>query len=303
MSRDYAVFCKSFRDDFPRLGNLIKSWEKHGSGIPMLLSVPRSDIGLLYESFEIPAGVWVISDESYVGSSEHSPYGWMHQQICKLAVYRTRFADSYYLIDSDSYFVSDLTTGDFVDGQGQLRIVASPLSTRYSLNNPLLHKYLGDESVVANATPFPELEREIFLRNLAKARADHKADPSLVAGDRRKYIGEVFTKDGTYNNPLNWGPNPIFHSEILFSMEVDIKEVGMNLRDLIYLAPWEYEWYAYYSMQRYSGPIVPSVSSCVHFAKDTDVEFAKESGVSTDILARRFKAVAMASRHFDLAEF
>ncbi|MBE7340232.1 hypothetical protein [Corynebacterium aurimucosum] len=265
--------------------------------------MPRSDIGLLYESFDIPTGVWVISDESYVGRSEHSPYGWMHQQICKLAVYRTKFADSYYLIDSDSYFVSDLSTSDFVDGQGQPRIVASPLSTRYSSNNPLLHKYLTDESVVENAKPFPELERETFLRNLSKARADHKANPSLIAGDRRKYIGEVFAKDGIYNSPLNWGPNPIFHSEILFSMAIDIKEVGMNWRDLIYLAPWEYEWYAYFAMQRFSGTVVPSVSSCIHFAKDSDVEFAKEEGVSTDTLARRFKSVAMASRHFDLEKF
>lgn len=305
MSRRYAIYCKSFRDDFGRLAQLVESKTRFCPDIPMVLSVPKEDVALLYDTIEIPNGVWVVSDESYVGDNNLSKYGWLFQQICKMSLSHLDFADSYYIIDSDSYFINPIESDHFEDRFGRLKVLASPISTRYWGENPLLEAYLKGEVTNNhfNATVEP-LSHAEFLEELSVARLAHKADSSKVAGERRAYISGIFnpTNDRRISS-LNWGPSPIFHKEILLELESLIAENGMNWRDLIYLAPWEYEWYGFFAMRTFQGLVLPSVSSCLHFATEEDVKLAKSKGITISDISRKFTSIAMASRHFDLAEF
>ncbi|WP_288872468.1 DUF6492 family protein [uncultured Corynebacterium sp.] len=305
MSRRLAIYCKSFRDDFNRLKNLIDSHQRHCADIPMIVSVPVADIALLYDAFDVPAGVWIVADESYAGDENFSKYGWMYQQICKMSLSRLDFADSYFVIDSDSYFLKPLNEDVFVDRFGHLKIVASPISTRYWGENPLLDRYINGELV--KTAPVPQispLSKTSVVENLEIARLAHKGNSSLVAGERRRYISEIFNPETDRSlASLNWGPSPIFHTEILDELEELIAPLGMNWRDLIYLSPWEYEWYGYFAVRTSQHPIVPVPSECIHFASESDVSLAKEKGLSADGISKRFTAIAMASRHFDLTEF
>lgn len=142
MGRRTAIYCKSFRDDFSRLSNLIESRQKFAPEVPMFISVPKSDIGLLYETMEVPSGVWIAADETYVDENNYSQYGWIYQQICKLSLARTDFADSYLVMDSDTYFVAPVSESLFFKPDETLNIVAGMLNGRFTERNGALLAYL-----------------------------------------------------------------------------------------------------------------------------------------------------------------
>lgn len=130
----------------------------------------------------------------------------------------------------------------------------------------------------------------------------HKGNPSRVAAERTEYIERAFFGKGrnTALRNLHFGPSPLFNAEILQELEKVIHSLGMNWRDLIYLAPWEYKWYGYFATTVYEAGVNIVESPCIHFAKEEDVIYAKSRGISMQTISNRYTALAMASRHFDL---
>src|SRR3954449_5514665 len=91
-----AVFCKSFRNDFDRLINLVNSFQRFvDPAVGMLISVPRADMTGAQHLLESQARITLVCDDDYTDAAARGMGGWVHQQLCKLSVHRTDFADSY----------------------------------------------------------------------------------------------------------------------------------------------------------------------------------------------------------------
>ena len=291
-----AIFCKTYTVDFPRVQQLLASWARLNDHIPFLLSVPEAEYDLLWQQVQIPRGVTVVTDESYLIPGAPSKIGWYQQQVCKLCVHRTGFADSYLMLDSDSYLIAPVPEALF-GTPDRLPVVASPLYTKFWSGNAALTRLLlqGEDAPPLTA----RLGRtDDFATRLAAVRAAHRADPAASGRAREIYIRQLFE-----TRTVATQPTQIFHDVVLKGLSALLETQGMNFYDAIRLAPWEYNWYSYYAM---SDPALPTVgirSPVMHFADDAAVDHARDLGLTEATIARHFCAIQMASRHFDALSF
>jgi len=106
--KNIVLYCKSYRNDYDRVCNLVESIKKHNvDSIPFYVSVPSQDI----ELFRRIDGINLLEDEQvYAGSAS----SWIQQQIVKSSFWKLGLAENYVCIDSDSYFIRNFTIGDFM---------------------------------------------------------------------------------------------------------------------------------------------------------------------------------------------
>jgi hypothetical protein len=288
-----AVFCKSFREDFGRLGNLIDSHRLFNPSIPLIISVPHTEVELCNSMAPVGGGVQIICDEDYAPRDMAGMHGWYQQQICKLSIHRSNLADAYFSIDSDAYFVRPVETNDFFHGE-RPRIVFSNLFTKYSPWNSNLLKYIIDSRYTPNDVIVPG-----SLDGFASRLEDFRHWLSLTTSSqpikRAAWINRLFAvPEGTALQP-----GQILHATLLAAMEKFFLSYGIDLVELIKLIPWEYNWYGSWASAALSNEVALSTSPILHFASDEDVAHARQHGVTQENLAARFKAVQMAARHFD----
>ena len=304
-----AVFCKSFRDDFARLPRLIGSWREHARDFPLLLSVPAADRELLPEAAG-GEGITVVEDEAYAPEIPAGMGGWMQQQVCKLSVHHTGFADAYVTIDSDSYFVGPLREEHVFDGERRL-VVYSKLYTVFEAppaGNENLLGFLRDEAAVAAGDAryfdlaggsFEGFDARLAgYRERAAAAGGYEA-AGFGALERSAWLFDLFAIP---NNAI-LQPGQILHAPFLAGLELFLADRGMGLGEAIALIPWEYNWYAAYSMTAHADVARGGLSLILHFASEPAVEAAKAAGVSAEMIGRRFPILQMAARHFDREEF
>lgn len=290
----YAIFCKSFRDDFARLARLLKSIEEtNGSDIPMLISVPEHDIALLSEQINLPNFTKVIPDEQYTIEGEQFSYGWLQQQVCKLSVHRTGFAESYLMIDSDSYVINPVDRSIFYT-ETHPNVVYAPVSTKYEPWNDALA-----DIILSRDSPCKLPARSGTLTGFASELAAIRAEetPDMHPDERGAFIPRLFRA-----NNASTQPGQIFHSHILRQLEEFLADHNMSFYDAIRLSPWEYNWYGYFAACN-NEEVVGVFSPIVHFASDIAISDAREKGITLALLRRHFTAIQMAARHFDTLEF
>lgn len=291
-----AIFCKSFRGDFHVLKNLVSSVARFAPDMRLLISVPKADLALLQNTQDIPGFVTVVTDEEYLGRDGVSKMGWYQQQVCKLSMHRLDFADSYLILDSDTYLISEVSDKIFHEGD-KLIIVANEIFTKFRPSNSILLACMkGQRQWTDIRHRMGSLNH--FEDRIASALSEHKSNQHLSGRDREKYIRYVFD-----SGKCAVQPSQIFHAAILKSMERRLAAIGVSWNRLINLAPWEYNWYAHYALASPEFEIVGKASPVVHFASEQDVMYAKDHGVSVELLQEHFCAVAMASRHFERTEF
>jgi len=300
-----ALFCKSFRDDFDRLGLLLHSARQHAGGYAFILSIPRGDLAALRERIGVPSHIKLIFDEDYAPAESNALPGWLQQQVCKLSLHRTGLADSYLVIDSDSYLVAPVADSDFLAG-GRRKIVYSSLFTGYYEANVALSKFLT-ETDEAHAEALASRRyckvapgtTEGIAARLAEYRAWLAAEKDPSPMDRGPWINKVFkVQAGTA-----FQPGQILHAALLAEMETFFAGLGISLADLIRLAPWEYNWYACWAASARPDEVEPSISPILHFASREAVDHARRQRITPAIIAKRFKIIQMAARHFDDRRF
>jgi hypothetical protein len=296
LPRRNAIFCKSFKDDFPVLKNLISSVAQHAPGLAMLISVPRSDLPLLKDTVHLPGFVSVVADEDYLGAEKSLPSGWYHQQVCKMSMHRLGFADSYFVLDSDAYLIAPVEDGLFQIGEN-LVIVASDVYTRLNRGNMRLEAYIERPEMAAEVAG-PLFDLADVSENLLTARRDFANRPWQGVKLKKQYLSQVFPPTN-----LSMQPAQIFHTEVLRSIEGFLDGQGMDWWSLIELAPWEYSWYGRFALSLPDAGIIGRPSPVVHFASEDDVAHAKAKGYTLETLRQRFCAVQMAARHFDRERF
>ncbi len=291
----YAIYCKSFRDDFLRLERLLDSIKKtNGSNLPMLISIPEQDIGIFKSSISIPDFVTIIADEEYTIEGEKFSYGWLQQQVCKLSVHRTGFANSYLMIDSDSYVINRIEESIFYTNNIP-NVVYSQIHTKYEPGNDALAGMILGE-IIPNGSIVKSGTLSQFASELAAIKAE--GVPNMHPDERGIYIPRLFQAQR-----ISTQPGQIFHSQILHRLEEFLLMHNMSFYDAIELSPWEYNWYGYFAASDNDSEIVGVVSPIVHFASDEAISHAREKGITIKSLCQHFTAIQMAARHFDTLEF
>src|SRR5437868_3100672 len=137
----HAIFCESFRDDFPLLRSLLDTYEKYCPSWKFLLSVPKADLPILKRDVVLPRNCDVIVDEEYCPINMFNEEGWRHQQVCKLSIHHIGYAEHFYAVDSDSYFISDITDLDIIES-GAAKFFYSQISTAIRPTNQALLEYI-----------------------------------------------------------------------------------------------------------------------------------------------------------------
>ncbi|MDO9708623.1 DUF6492 family protein [Paracraurococcus lichenis] len=290
-----AVFCKSFRDDFDRLTALVESYERFvDPAVTMLVSVPDHDMALARLVLRGHDRVTLVTDESYTGVSARSMGGWVHQQLCKLSVHRTGHADSYFALDSDSYFIRPFGPADFVNADGLPRFVASPVYTVYQAGNDLLFRILEGAEV---PTLPPVLAIEDGPRiDLRAARAASAAQQDNSPGARGPLLDLVF---GAELRSLAFQPSQFLIAPVLQAMEEELAAQGGSFAEVLSIAPWEYNWFASYCLYSRRFSCAPMMSPTIAFVSSDTVAEARRKGVTHTSLSRHFAAVQMAARHHE----
>lgn len=290
-----AIFCKSFRDDFGRLTILLDSIDRFvDPAVSCLISVPKHDMAEANALFRDRGRVCLVNDEDYAGASARAMGGWVHQQLCKLTVHRTRFADSYFALDSDSYFIRPFGPADFQNADGLPRFVASPVFTVYQPHNRGLFDILDGHAV-------PELPAVIAdgmgkPLDLAAIRAASAALGAGSPGERGMLLDNVF---GSEMRRLAFQPSQFLIAEVLAAMEADLAAIGSNFAEILSISPWEYNWFGSYCLHARRVSCVPSISPTIGFVKAEMVAEARKNGVTHARLACHFAAIQMAARHHE----
>jgi hypothetical protein len=129
--KDVALFVKSYRPDLALAHRLLNSVSRHNRDqIDVFISVPADDVVTFRDLSRRFSDVSVLVDD-YFGIPridrkiwDFAP-GYITQQLVKLSVQRIFEARNYVILDSDTYFIRDFATKDFIapDGTG-LTVVA-----------------------------------------------------------------------------------------------------------------------------------------------------------------------------------
>jgi len=124
--KELVLYCKSYRRDFLRLKNLLKSIsEFNADKIPFYISTSRDDYP---ELIKVLAGCgeyeWV-SDEDIVAANqrvrpgiERARSGGLAQQTIKSEFWRLGISENYVCLDSDCLFIKKFFISDFIASDG-----------------------------------------------------------------------------------------------------------------------------------------------------------------------------------------
>ena len=214
--KDIAVFIKSHRPDLALVHRLLDSISRHNRDrIGVFISVPADDVMTFQDLSRRFNGVSVLADDHFgiprvEGKIWGFAPGYIAQQLVKLSVQRLSEARNYLILDSDTYFIRDFATKDFIapDGTG-LTVLAD------------------DKDLVADPAYAP----------FAKARA-MKID--LIA-DR---LGVPALSRATCHN------NTVFQDSVLRDFHDWCRSEHLSLLDLMTIAPVEFSWYNLFLVQR-----------------------------------------------------
>ncbi len=294
--RDIAIFCKSFRDDFDRLGQLLATLRAFNKDdIPFALSLPAGDVDLFRVTFP-DERLEIHLDHDLTGLEEPVASGWTYQQVVKLCCDRTCIAHSYFIVDSDFYFVRPFTHADLVDPHGAPFTILSPYShtTDYPAMFPDVLAWIGS----GDARRFDAEAMRVLRSGRRPDLMGHPAE--LQALCRGTDLAAVF---GRPSLRYFCQPGPILHSAVLR----DIREQpipsastapGAVAELLIRLSPWEINWHSEYLFA--SGlPIVVQPSLVFAIASQAGCDAVAAAGLTEADFSRRYLALAMAARHYD----
>lgn len=294
--RDIAIFCKSFRDDFVRLGQLLASLRAFNKdAVPFALSLPAGDVDLFRATFP-DERLEIYLDHDLTGLEEPAASGWTYQQVVKLCCDRTCIAHSYFVVDSDFYFVRPFTHADFADPHGAPFTILSPHShtTDYpEMFRDALAWIGGGDARCFDAGAMRVLrsgQRPDLMRGATELQAlCHGTDLAAVFGrPSLRYFCQ---------------PGPILHSAVLrIIREQPIPSAsqapGAVAELLIRLAPWEINWHSEFLFAS-DLPIIVQPSLVFAIASQTGYDAVAAAGLTEADFGRRYLAVAMAARHYD----
>lgn len=290
----FALFCKSFREDFERLSILVNSFENHNpERLVIYVCVPDSDRQIFLD--RVGSGrVELLTDRQLVEQTRAQ--SWKHQQLVKMNAFREDLADALFIVNSDTYFFRDVTRSDFIRADGSVAMVASCVEHIFDENWELLANYLDDRAAIAPLT-LEQLGVNVHARagriHWYHRVADVILRPSYHS--RRVRPSRFFGRHGISYAPL---PGAIWTKESLESLRRDVLEPRhLKFEHLLDYCPWEAYWVAEWELLRGLPGRHLVEPLLVHLRRDTTILRASREGVTQARLARRYLGAQLAARH------
>jgi hypothetical protein len=223
-----VLYCKSWRQDVLRARRLAQSVERFNrEKLELHLSAPGADLPLFRRQL---AGIPHVlhSDEDIVRRNPRltlarvaSMPGYRSQQVVKSEFWRLGLCENYVCLDSDSYFIRDFGTADFL----------TPDGTPYT--------------VMHEGKDFLQ-----YLVNIGKQKyVDHASD------ETRRFAEEFPGVESRYR----FGPTPVIWSRRVWAAldEQILQPRGLSFADAIVRFPSELHWYGGALLTCHPFAIVP----------------------------------------------
>ncbi len=208
-------------------------------------------------------------------------------------------ADHYAVLDSDCYFIRDVTAADLrPTGSKPFVACGSSIRTVLKADNGTLLRYLHGE-LVPGPEHLPQAPAEIVgkLDEFVRYKDLDQSNPG--ATERSGIPFQVFGSQRW----LFYQPGQYFSGKRLRRLCDYFGQHGLTPGDAILICPWEYNWYGEYAATHGYAETEFRVSPFLHFQEQADLQFAREQNVTEDVMRQKFLFVQMASRHLDELTF
>lgn len=235
-----VLFCKTYKGGFERFKILKESVDKYNKeNLPFYISVPKADMEL-FKTIKHKASYkfTILTDEEILGFSPDDMPGWISQQMVKMKFYKLKLCKFYLVLDSDSYFIRDFYTSDFMYSENVPYIImhenkyfrefASCLGDKNVFENELnIKNYLKRKGKVYNYYNNPLFSSKV----LYELEKNVDSVENLIKKFPLEYVwhGEYLLK----SRCIDFMPCESFFKIINYDSELKLwKRVGENIDDI-----------------------------------------------------------------------
>lgn len=263
-----SIFCKSYRMDLERAVVMAESVRKFNrDALPLYISVPKGDLEIFKSRIGTSDVIWTSDEEIVAANSaiDMSAYlnlpGHISQQIVKAEFWRVNANENCVCIDSDSRFIRDFFSSDFLSPEGY------PYTILHE-GKPFL------QFCLMNGIQ----ETELYFEKMSQ--------------DMREYFGRQ-------GPSYNYNPFPVIWSKkVWLALDAKLKADGTNILDAIVAHPYESSWYGETLLKYKSIPLLPKEPIFKAYLYLEEYEHDKAMGMNEQILAKFYLGVVYQSNWY-----
>ena len=261
MSSNIVLYCKSYRNDLPRVKILLDSVKRNNvDNIPFYISAPDTDVELFQSELGV-GGYTMVYDGGIVDIPSDVP-GWIGQQVIKSSFWKLGLCENYVMIDSDSYFIRPFRVSDFM---------------YENVPYTVMHE-----------------QHDLFSWTCNKTK-QLGFDPQQSFAECRLKVMDLFDRTG--GRLYDFGPSPVIWSAAVWrSLEDDyLKPAGATLTTAITKVQSEFTWYGEWLLATRPIPLLPIEPLFRVFHYQSQYAESKNQGVTESDLSRVYMGVVMQS--------
>ena len=300
IAMEFALFCKTFRDDVDRLARLVDSAEAFNTeDLPFIITAPREDHRVIADHIGVGRTMLIADEDILRFRLERG--GWYQQQVMKLAFGMSGLVDNYIILDSDHYVIRPFRKSDFLTENGTPYTIMSEYYHIAEHNHYIKRVFaeLAAGMDVELRTTSPEILSAakgpgVDAIRITPDMADPDAVPESTLWKTQAFMQRPGPGFCYYHGPI------ISTKALLALKETVLDRDGSDFETLIAIAPWEAYWYTEWVLSTRCIEVVPKAPMFVHFVTDESIIRAREIGLTNTALARSFMGVALAARHQEL---
>ncbi len=259
MSSNIVLYCKSYRNDLPRVKILLDSVKRNNvDNIPFYISAPDTDVELFQSELGV-GGYTMVYDGGIVDIPSDVP-GWIGQQVIKSSFWKLGLCENYVMIDSDSYFIRPFKVSDFMYGDVPYTV---------------MHE-----------------QHELFSWTCGKTK-QLGFDPQQSFAECRLKVMDLF--DRAFGRLYDFGPGPVIWSSKVWQSfeEMYLKPSNVTLTQAISKVPSEFTFYGEWLLATRQIPILPIEPMFKFFHYKGQYDEMKQQGVTEADLAKVYMGVVM----------
>jgi len=265
---DVSIFCKSYRNDLECAVVMAQSVRQYNrDALPFYISVPRADLDMFVNRIGSEGVNWIL-DEDVVGTNlaiDMNAYlalpGHISQQIVKAEFWRVNSCDNCVCIDSDSRFIRDFYTRDFLAADG----------------NPY--------TILHEGKPFMAFCKAAGIRETERYFES-------MSNEMRKYFGRQ-------GPSYSYNPFPVIWSNKVWqSLLAKLSEEGINIMEGIVAHPYESSWYGEALFKYKVIPLLPKEPVFKAYLYLEEYEHDRRLGIDEKMLAEFYLGVVYQSNWY-----
>jgi len=265
---DISIFCKSYRGDLVPAIAMVQSVRRFNrDSLSFYISVPRGDLDL-FKSRIGSDGVNWLADEDIIGTNpdiDINAYlalpGHISQQIVKAEFWRVNPCANCVCIDSDSRFIRDFFTHDFLTAEG--------------------HPY----TILHEGKPFM-----VFC--MASGVRETELHFENMSNEMREYFGRQ-------GPSYSYNPFPVIWSNKVWrALLPKLEEEGISMLDAIVAHPYESSWYGEALLKYQPIPLLPKEPIFKAYLYLEEYEHDRKLGIDEAMLAQFYLGVVYQSNWY-----